>query len=93
MGHISNLSIKLEQKRNWERGWPFYGQYVRERKRWEKESSQDFSLRPMEFRWSEFIKPRTKVHLLNEGYMWIPKRRDLTEDPKEEVSRNRIFRD
>ena len=26
-----------------------------------------------------------KVHLLNEGYAWVPKRKDFDEDPKEEI--------
>ena len=32
-----------------------------------------------------------KVHLLSEGYEYIPKRRDFTGDPNEEVSRNQRF--
>ena len=32
-----------------------------------------------------------KVHLLDEGYAYIPKRRDFTEDPKEEISGNQGF--
>ena len=34
-----------------------------------------------------------KVHPINEGYVWVPKRRDFTEDPKEEILGNQIFRD
>ena len=33
-----------------------------------------------------------KVHLLDEGYVHIPKRRDFTEDQKEEILRNQGFR-
>ena len=33
----------------------------------------------MEFRPSEFVEPRTKVHLLDEGYTWEPKTRDFAE--------------
>ena len=61
---------------------------MRERKRGEKESSQDFSLRSIEFRRSEFVEQRTKVHLLDEGYAWVPKMRNFIEDTKEEVSGN-----
>ena len=50
-----------------------------------------FSLRSLEFRWSKFIEPKVKVHLLDEGYAYIPKRRDFTEDPKEEISGNQGF--
>ena len=34
-----------------------------------------------------------KVHILDEGYTWVPKRRDFTEDLKEEISGNQKFRD
>ena len=56
-------------------GSPFSSQYVRESKRGEKESSQDFSLRSTKFCQSEFVGPRTKVYQLDEGYTWVPKRR------------------
>ena len=42
---------------------------------------------------SEFIEPRVKVHLLDEDYAWVPKRRDFTEDPEEEILGNQNFRD
>ena len=34
-----------------------------------------------------------KVHLLDEDYAWVPKRRDFTEDPEEEILGNQNFRD
>ena len=40
---------------------------------------------------SEFVETRTKVHRLNEGYTHIPKRRDFTEDPNEEILGNQRF--
>ena len=40
----------------------------------------------------EFVEPKVKVHLLNMSYAYIPKRRDFTEDQKEEVSGNQGFR-
>ena len=40
----------------------------------------------------EFIEPRVKVHLLDEGYAYTSKRRDFTEDPNEEISGNQGFR-
>ena len=46
---------------------------------------QDFFWRFTEFHWSEFIKIRTKVHCLDEGYAHIPKMRDFIEDPKEKI--------
>ena len=61
----------------------FFG-CVRERERRETEHS-NFSIRSSEFCQSEFVEPRVKVHLLDEGYAWVPKRRDFTEDPREEI--------
>ena len=34
---------------------------------------------------TEFVEQRVKVHLLDDGYVWVPKRRGFTEDPREEV--------
>ena len=39
----------------------------------------------------EFDEPRVKVHLLDKGHAYIPKRRDFTEDTKEEISGNQGF--
>ena len=33
----------------------------------------------------DFVRPRTKVHYIDEGYAWVPKRKDFDEDPKEEI--------
>ena len=55
-----------------------------------KIKNQNFSLRSTEFRWSEFIGPRTKVHLLDEGYMWVPKTRDFTEDSSGEFGKSKV---
>ena len=46
----------------------------------------------MKFRRSEFVEPRVKVHLLDEGYAWVPKEGDFAEVPKEEISGNQGFR-
>ena len=35
---------------------------------------------------------RTKVHCLDKGYVWVLKRRDFNENPKEDFSGNRRFR-
>ena len=64
---------------------------LREGERREREHPS-FSLRSSEFSRSEFIEPRVKVHLLDEGYTYIPKMRDFTKDPKEEVLGNQGFR-
>ena len=57
----------------------------------EERAFKCFSLRSSKFRRSEFIEPRVKVHLLDEGCAWVPKRRDFTEDPNKEISGNQIF--
>ena len=62
----------------------------RGRKKKEKEKNSNFSLRSMEFCRSEFIGPRTKVHLLDEGYVWVPKTRDFPEDSSEEFGKSKV---
>ena len=57
----------------------------------EKESIQAFFSRSSEFRRSEFVEPRTKVHLINKGYAHVQKRRDFTEDPNEEIWGHKRF--
>ena len=65
----------------------FYG---REGK--EKESIQASLFNPRSLVGQNYVEPRVKVNLLDEGYAYIQKRRDFTKDPKEEVSRNQGFR-
>ena len=48
--------------------------------------TSSFSLQSTEFHRSDFVRPRFKVHRLNEGYAWVPKMRGFTEDPNEEFS-------
>ena len=62
----------------------FFPDFVREKERRE-ESFQGFSPRSMEFYWSIFVGPRTKVHLIDKRYTWVPKIKDFDEDPKEEI--------
>ena len=47
-----------------------------------KKKIQDFFLKSTEFRRSEFIELRGKVYLLDEGYAYIPKSKNLTKTPK-----------
>ena len=56
-----------------------------------KESITTFFLRSLEFRLLEFVESRVKVHLLDESYAWVPKRRGFTEDPRNEFSGNKKF--
>ena len=37
------------------------------------ERSSNFSLLFTEIGWSDFFEPRSKVHILNEGYAWVSK--------------------
>ena len=39
-----------------------------------------FSLRSTEIGWSESVEPRFKVHLLDEGYVWVLTTCSFTED-------------
>ena len=55
------------------------------------EKIQTFSRRSKAFGRSEFVEPRVKVHPLDEGHVYIPKRRDFIEDQKEEISGNQGF--
>ena len=54
-------------------------------KKEEEVSFQSFLRRSREFRRSEFIEPRTKVHLLYEGY-----KRDFAKDPSEEFEKSKV---
>ena len=64
----------------------------RETEKGREKGFQSFFRRSMEFRRSKFVDPRTKVNILDEGYTWVPKRTGFIEDPKEEISKNQIFR-
>ena len=55
-----------------------------------KKKNENFSLRSMEFRRSKFVGPRTKFHLLDEGYVWVPKTWDFVEDSSEEFGKSKI---
>ena len=44
----------------------------------------------MEFRRLKFVEPRTKVHHIDEGYAWVPKTWDFTEDPNKEFGKSKV---
>ena len=78
-----NLRIKLEKKiktksvlgqklKDFLLGEKKKTRRVREGEKREMKN-QNFSIRSTEFRRSEFVGPRTKVYLLDEGYVWVPK--------------------
>ena len=55
-----------------------------------KLKNKNFSLRSTEFHRSEFVSPRTKVHLLDEGHVWEPKTQDFVEDSSEEFGKSKV---
>ena len=48
------------------------------------ERNYSFSLRSIEIGWSDLVGSRSKVHLLDEGYVWVSKTRDFSEDSRKE---------
>ena len=91
MDHMSNLS-ELEQKRGkmGMREKKAHFLYTRERERGKesREISSNFFLQSTELDCSVFVGPRTKVHLCDESYAWVPKTKDFAEDSSEEFGRS-----
>ena len=52
--------------------------------------NQNFSLRSTEFRRLEFVEPRTKVHLLDKGYVWVPETQDFADDSSKEFGKSNV---
>ena len=93
MGQAFKLRIRLD-KTDFGRENPhflLFGLETMREKRGKKEIFQTFFRQSIEFYRSEFVDPRVKVHLLDEGYAYIPKRRDFIENPKEEILGNQGF--
>ena len=55
------------------------------------ERDSNFFLRSTEIDWSEFVGSRTKVHLLDKGYAWVPKTWDFTEDSSKEFGKSKVL--
>ena len=72
-----------------ERFW-FGRESERGREKKNKIKNKKIYLRSTEFRRSEFVEPKVKVHLLNEGYAWVPKTGDFTEDSSEEMGKSKV---
>ena len=66
---------KKKKESSFWRGKPAIG-VSRER----REKISIFSLQFTEIGWSEFVEPRFKVHLLDEGYAWVPTTCSFIED-------------
>ena len=70
----------------------YFLHFGRTEKRERKGEAKGFFRQSTEFRRSEFVEPRTKVHRFDEGYAWVPKTRDFIKDSKEEIWENQSFR-
>ena len=55
-----------------------------------KRRVKSFLPRSMKFRRSKFVGPRTKVHRIDEGYVWVPKTLHFAEDPSEEFEKSKV---
>ena len=66
------------------------GKNVREQEKKKKKRNLSFSLQSTEFRRSEFVEPKTKVHLLDEDYACVPKTRDFSKNSSEEFEKSKV---
>ena len=57
-----------------------------------KRRAKSFLPRSTEFRWSVFVGPRTKVHHIDEGYVWVPRKKVLAKDPRNDILGNLNYR-
>ena len=93
-GHVARHGprLKLEQKGETRAENHIFYCCVRMRVREEgKRRTKSFLPRSTEFCWSVFVEPRMKVHRIDEGYAWVPKTQDFTEDPNEEFRKSKIL--
>ena len=56
----------------------------------DKVNFQNFSLRSTKIGWLEFVGPKMKVHLLEEGYAWIPKTQNFVENSSEKFGKSKV---
>ena len=56
-----------------------------------KMKHKSFLLISTEFRQSKFVGIKMKIHLIEEGYMWVPKTRDFAEVPSEEFEKSKVW--
>ena len=93
MGHMSNLS-ELDKKGLKNHFLGINTRFLlsggeREGKK-KKRKNPNFSLRSTEFCRLEFVRPRMKVHILDEGYAWVSKTRDFIEDSSKEFGKSKV---
>ena len=60
-------------------------------KRERVERNSNFSLRSTEIGGSIFVWPRTKDHLLDKGYAWVPKTRNFFKDLSKYFGKSRVL--
>ena len=63
---------------------------VREGEKRKKKKIKASLFDPQKFRWSEFIEPKMKVLLFNEGYVWVQKTRNIAEDSSEKFGKSKV---
>ena len=68
VGNTLNLNLSLNKGAKGKEGIPFSGFFFRER---EKRRAKSFLPRSTEFRRLNFVEPRTKVHRIDKGYVWV----------------------
>ena len=78
-----NLRIKL-RRGDFGGGRSHFLGFSRKRGRESRERSSNFYLRSTELGHSVFVEPRTKVHLCDENYTWVPETKDFAEDSSKE---------
>ena len=90
VGIVYKLKDNLEKSNLREEELISYCCSYNERERGEEEINSSFFPLSAEFRRSEFVEQRAKVHLLDEGYVWILKTRDFTEDSVWEFGKSKV---
>ena len=85
MGHASNLNLSYNKRgiREKRAHFPILTERWREER---KTRAKVFLPRSTKFCWSVFVGLRTKVHRIDEGYVWVPRKKDFVEDPRREIS-------
>ena len=84
--------LNLDQKKSVGRRRRRRGKKKEKREKKERrERSSNFSPRSTEIGGSVFFEPRSKDHLLDKFYVWVPKTRDVVEDSSEEFEKSRVY--
>ena len=81
-----HIQLNLKFRRKEELGkkgahFPRWTERVREER---KGRAKSFLPRSKEFHWSVFVRTITKFYRIDEGYAWVPKKKDFIEYPRRE---------